>query len=202
MTLTLLSLPLNTPISAIKTQIQTHLGGASSVSSIDKIKILLNKKPIPSTKKTLEDAFQGVEEAEGKEEVSLGVMVMGGARDPVGGNGEVVIDMAKGATAEGAGDGEGKRDVPPAAAVDASAPGSEKAQAQAQTQTQPATSDAMEGVEQGDSHGDWQDELTKPEFWTDLEGFLQQRLKSQVGGKKFKDIIEQAWRADLVRINT
>jgi ubiquitin-like protein 4 len=61
--------------------VQLHLGGASAVD-MGKIKILLNKKPIPSGKKTLGEAMEGVKVGKG-ESVELGVFVMGGARDPV-----------------------------------------------------------------------------------------------------------------------
>ena len=64
----------------------------------------------------------------------------------------------------------------------------------------------MEGVEPqqqeaGESAG-WQDELSKKEFWDDLQGFLQQRLRNEEGGQKLRSIMEKAWRADVVRIAT
>lgn len=49
--------------------------------STDKIKVILNKKPIPSSKKTLADAFADTD-LEGKPSASLSFMVMGGAPDP------------------------------------------------------------------------------------------------------------------------
>lgn len=83
MTLTLKGLPLSTPVADVKTHIQTHLGG-SSVVSTEKIKVILNKKPIPSSKKTLADAFAD-SDLEGKSTANLSVMVMGGAPDPPSG---------------------------------------------------------------------------------------------------------------------
>ena len=182
MSLTLQSLPYTTTISSVKESIQSHLGGPTVLSSLDKVKILLNKKPIPSSKKTIADAFKE-SDVEGKEDVTLSVMIMGGAPDPPSGPAEIPAPSATG-------------EEVPAAAIAASAPGSEKAQAQA---------DKMEGVEKQQRPVEvagWQDEVSKREFWDDLQGFLQQRLKDAEGGKKLRDVIEKAWRADVVRIAT
>ena len=148
------------------------------LSSLDKVKVLLNKKPIPSSKKTLADAFKE-SDVEGKEDVTLSVMIMGGAPDPPSGPAEIPAPTVAG-------------EEVPAVAVAASAPESEKAQAEA---------DKMEGVEQSSSGG-WEDELSKGEFWEDLQGFLQQRLKNEEGGKKLRSVMENAWRVDVVRIAT
>jgi hypothetical protein len=138
MTLTLSSLSSSTPISEVKSSIQKHLGGPSVLPDVSKIKILHNKKPIPSSKVTLGDAFAGTE-TEGQSDVTLSVMVMGGAPDP----------PPQGATTE----------TPLVAPETSSAPGSEKAAAE-----------AAAGTSQTDELDD--------AFWSDLEAFLEQRLKS------------------------
>ncbi|RMZ77260.1 hypothetical protein DV738_g4531, partial [Chaetothyriales sp. CBS 135597] len=48
----------------------------------------------------------------------------------------------------------------------------------------------------------WQDQLSEPVFWDDLQTFLQDRLQDREGGMKLRAIIEKAWRADVVRIAT
>ncbi|RMD43715.1 hypothetical protein DV735_g1456, partial [Chaetothyriales sp. CBS 134920] len=111
--------------------------------STDKIKILLNKKVIPSSKKTLADA----------------VMIMGGAPDPPA---------------------DAPRDIYPAA----------------------ATEDTTNGSSNDSTKINWQDQLSEPVFWDDLQVFLQKRLQDREGGKKLRAIIEKAWRADVVRIAT
>jgi len=79
MTLSLPSLnPATTTIQSLKEQVQSHLGGPSVVG-IDKVKILLNKKPVPPSKKTISEALD--DKSAGRE-VEFGVMIMGGAPDP------------------------------------------------------------------------------------------------------------------------
>jgi hypothetical protein len=138
MTLTLSSLTASTPISEVKSSIQKHLGGPSVLPDVSKIKILHNKKPIPSSKVTLGDAFVGTE-TEGQKDVTLSVMVMGGAPDP----------PPQAATT----------DTPPAAPAASSGPESEKAAAETAT-------------------GGLQTDELDAAFWSDLEAFLEQRLKS------------------------
>lgn len=76
--LTMTDLTTSTTIQSLKDSVQTRLGG-SSVLSTDKVKILLNKKPIPTSKATIGEAIAGSEIGN---ELEMGVMVMGGAPDP------------------------------------------------------------------------------------------------------------------------
>lgn len=46
---------------------------------IDKIKVLLNKKPVPPSKKTVSDAL---DDKPATRDIEFGVMIMGGAPDP------------------------------------------------------------------------------------------------------------------------
>ncbi|KEF54917.1 uncharacterized protein A1O9_09360 [Exophiala aquamarina CBS 119918] len=79
MTLELPSLnPETTTIQSLKEQIQSHLGGPSVVG-IDKVKILMNKKPVPPSKKTVSDAWDNKPAGHN---IEFGVMIMGGAPDP------------------------------------------------------------------------------------------------------------------------
>lgn len=79
MTLSLPSLnPTTTTIQSLKEQVQSHLGGPSVVG-IDKVKILLNKKPVPPSRKTVSDAL---DDKSAGHEIEFGVMIMGGAPDP------------------------------------------------------------------------------------------------------------------------
>lgn len=81
MTLTLSGVnPATTTIQSLKEQVQSHLGGPSVVG-IDKIKILLNKKPVPPSKRTVVDALDDKSPTATKE-IEFGVMIMGGAPDP------------------------------------------------------------------------------------------------------------------------
>jgi ubiquitin-like protein 4 len=170
MTLTLTSLPLNTPTNTIKQHIQTHLGGPSAVDAA-KIKILLNKKPIPSSKTTLGDAFEGSDVAD-KEDVSLSVMVMGGAPDP-------------------AADAPGTIDMSPDAGEVSK--GAESGEAAAEAVGGSGTRTEMEGVQSTTTTEE--DELAKPEFWADLEAFLGQRLKGSGKAVEVRGVFEKAWRS-------
>lgn len=170
MTLTLPSVdPSNTTIQALKEQTQSYLGG-STVVQTDKIKILYNKKPIPPSKKTVADALDGKVPSG---TVEFGVMVMGGAPDP-----------------------------PPQAPPEmAAAPGSEKAAVEAEEVK--AGSTTMEGVETANAEtapvqpGEPRGErvLQTTEFWDDLQGFLEQRIRDQAEAVKLRGMFENAWRS-------
>ncbi|KAJ9602212.1 hypothetical protein H2200_013332 [Cladophialophora chaetospira] len=173
MTLTIPSVQATTSLQAIKEQIQSYLGGPDVVAT-EKIKLLLNKKPIPASKKFMSEALEG-NDASG--EVELGVMVMGGAPDP-----------------------PPQAQPPPAidGAISISAPTSEKAAVEGE-QTKPETT-PMDGVENtqtpvqpGEASG--QSVLETSEFWDDLQGFLEQRIRSSEDAVKLRGTFEQAWRS-------
>lgn len=156
-------------IAAIKEQLYNYLGGPSTISSSDKIKILLNKKPVPASKSTIADLVDGV-----VHDLELGVLVMGGAPDP-----------------------------PP----QASGPGSENAAVEAVTGENPADTTNVSGadgrvksepqpsvpIQPGSEMGSAV--LRSAEFWTDLEGFLSQRLRSQESARELRGLFERTWRS-------
>ena len=96
---------------------------------------------------------------------------------------------------------------------EAAGPGSENAAVEARTGLNPAdapaSSTAMEGVtltseqsrsesqsqpvQPGESSGE--ELLESAEFWSDLEGFLSQRLRSQEDAARLKSVFERAWRS-------
>lgn len=180
MTYTLPSTPPSTTIASIKQQVHTYLGG-SSITSLEKIKILLNKKPVPPSKQTVAE----IADTDTKD-LELGVMVMGGAPDPPPQQTTAV-----------------KSQVPEAAG-----PESENAATEAETGVNPGDVAAtpMEGVQAttgqvgadpvqpGEVSGS--DVLQSQEFWSDLEGFLGQRIKSEEEAKKLRGIFESAWRSN------
>lgn len=172
---------------SLKEQIQTYLGGSAVVASIDKIKILHNKKPIPASKQTIGEAT-GTDVGK---DLELGVMVMGGAPDPPPQENTTTAITER--------------------APEAAGPGSENAAVEAETGMNPAdvtsTSMAMEGViptsekprtesqsqpvQPGETSGEAL--LETAEFWTDLEGFLAQRLRSQEDATRLKGVFKRAW---------
>ncbi|KAK7888412.1 hypothetical protein LTR67_008758 [Exophiala xenobiotica] len=175
MTLTLPQMdPSSTTVQSLKEQVQSHLGG-SGVVQIDKIKLLLNKKPIPPSKKTVAEAL---DEKEAKGDIELGVMVMGGAPDP-----------------------PPQVQVPPADM--AGAPEREKAAVEAESRPTP-----MEGVEtvQAESRAPVQPGQTSgeivlqtDEFWNDLQGFLEQRIRDQGEAVRLRGVFERAWKSEVSR---
>ena len=131
----------------------------------DKIKLLLNKKPAADLKTLKELGVSG--------DVELSVMVMGGAGAASGASSPAVEKTeANAAAAVPAAD---KMDVDPKAP----APGSEKAQAEAAAA--PSAADTATGI------------LKTEEFWTDLKGFLAQRLRDQGEGGKLAQVFREAW---------
>lgn len=180
MTYTLPSTPPSTTIASLKEQLHTYLGG-SSVTSIEKIKILLNKKPVPPSKTTVAELVDT-----DTKDLELGVMVMGGAPDPPPQQSTAV-----------------KSRVP-----EAGGPESENAATEAETGVNPGDVAAtpMEGVQAttaetgsepvqpGEVSGT--DVLQSQEFWNDLEGFLAQRTKSEEEAKKLRGMFEAAWRSN------
>lgn len=134
----------------------------------DKIKLLLNKKPAADLK-TLKDL--GVNGDKG--DVDLSVMVMSGGGSTPGVQSPAVEKPDPNVTsppAEAAGD---KMDVDPA-------PLSEKAENEAE--------------KLGPQAGNAKEILKTEEFWTDLQGFLAQRLRSQDEGEALVRTFREAWR--------
>lgn len=180
MTLTLSDLSTTTPVAQIKTAIQSHLGGPSTVHT-DKIKIILNKKPIPSTKKTLADALADTD-IPANNTLTLSVMVMGGAPDPppqtttqtLAAQQSSAPESEKAAAESIAADAGGMEGVLPSTA------------APADTATSTADADA-------DANADA--ELQTHEFWSDLQSFLTQRLKSEGHAEALRGTFERAWRS-------
>jgi hypothetical protein len=174
MTLSLSSLnPTTTTIQSLKEQVQSHLGGPSVVG-IDKIKILLNKKPVPPSKKTVSDAL---DDKPATRDIEFGIMIMGGAPDPPPQQHSAAPTLATG-------------------------PGSEKAAAEAaqRTSSQPtpmegveATKAAPEPVQPGTASG--ASVLESPAFWEDLQGFLEQRIRDQSEAQILRGLFENAWRS-------
>lgn len=159
----------------------TYLGGPSTITSVDKIKILHNKKPVPPSKQTVADIVDT-----DTKDLELGVMVMGGAPDPAPQESTAV-----------------KLRVPEAAG-----PGSENAAAEVETGVNPGevASTPMEGVQPTTSHSESNpvqpgetsggDVLQSREFWSDLEGFLAQRIRNQDEATRLRGIFESAWRSN------
>jgi len=158
----------STSISQLKDAVQLALGGPTVVN-VEKIKILYNKKPIPPSKKTVAEAIEG--SGDGKD-VEFGVMVIGGAPDQV---------------------------VQSPAVEASSAPGSEAAAAEVASAV--ATEAVpMEGIEKVTSPTPAQgpsgaEVLAQAEFWDDLQGFLEQRLKDESEAVKWRKVFEGAWKA-------
>jgi hypothetical protein len=137
--------------------------------SLEKIKILHNKKPIPASKKTIADA---VDKA-GKE-IEFGVMVMGGAPDQIKSPAEAVPTTNAFSAAQA---------PEPADVTTTPMEGVEKV-------TSPPISIAAEG-----SRPSGVEVLKQAEFWDDLQGFLGQRLRDQGEAGRLRKVFEGAWRA-------
>ena len=179
MTLTLTDLAPSTQISDLKTQVHTHLGG-SSVVDISKIKILSNKKPIPPSKKTVAEVLADQAPSQA---VEFGVMVMGGAPDPPPSAPTTLFAASQ----QAAPSGPGSED----AAAEASA---------AKAAPEPVnTSTPMEGLEKtksppvqpGEASG--KALLSSEDFWSDLRGFLAQRIKDEDDAEKLVSLFRSAW---------
>lgn len=168
MELTLSEVTGSTTIQSLKESVQSHLGGASVVSA-EKVKILLNKKPIPTSKTKLAEALEG-SDVQGQSEIELSVMVMGGAPDPPA----QAADVPKPATPVPGNDGT---DTPVSA----------------------AGGDAMEGVEKTDEANAAAEKsheiLGAPQFWSELEAYLTEKLPSSDQAKLLRTTFEEAWRS-------
>ncbi len=159
--ITLADLDQNTTIHDIKSSYAAQSGQA-----IEKIKLLLNKKPAADLKTLKELGVDG--------DVEFSVMVMGGggggsnATTPAVEKTEPVMTAVPAATG-----GEDKMDVDPPTP----APESEKAAAEA---GQKSGREGVEGI------------LKTEEFWSDLKGFLAQRLRDEREGERVAGVFREA----------
>lgn len=162
-TFTLPDTTLDTTIHDLKTQYAEKTG-----TQLDKIKLLLNKKPAADLK-TLKDL--GVSGGD----VELSVMLMGGGgttpsvQSPAVEKSDPTVAVPAPAAAGGGGD---KMDVDPAPLSEKAETEAEKAAPQAETA---------------------KDILKTEEFWSDLKGFLAQRLRSQDEGEALTGLFREAW---------
>ncbi|KAK5951060.1 hypothetical protein OHC33_007813 [Knufia fluminis] len=198
MSLSLPSTPPTTTITSLKAQVHAHLGGPSVVSSTDKIKLLLNKKPVPSSKQTVADIVD-----ENTKELELGVMVMGGAPDPpvqeTSAQTQTQTTAVKAREPEAPGPGsenaavEAETGLNPAEEA-REAGGMEGVQMQTQSQNEKSGAESeSQPVQPGEESGD--EVLQGEEFWKDLEGFLAQRIRSQEDARRLRGVFERAWRS-------
>jgi hypothetical protein len=128
-----------------------------------------------------------------KDEVQLSVMVMGGAPDPPAGS-PTTLDLSSQSSSASVAPDQASADV---------GPESEKAAAEKLA----ADAGGMEGVLPSTSTTAINDasaatdraaaeqELQKPEFWSDLQAFLAQRLKSESKAEELRGRFEGAWRS-------
>ena len=154
----------STTVQSLKDGVQTRLGGSSVVSS-EKIKILLNKKPIATSKATVGEALAGTDIGK---EIELGVMVMGGAPDPP----SLAEELPKPATP-----------LPPSeTGTPAEVVGAAVEPMEGVQQTPDPASKANEV-------------LATSHFWTDLENFLADRLSHADSAKRIRTIFENAYQS-------
>lgn len=139
---------------------------------IEKIKLLLNKKPAADLKTLKELGVEG--------DVDFGVMVMGGAGGAAGVAGSArspspaVEEKTSSVPQPAAATGEDKMNVD-------SGPGSEKAQAEAEDKGTDPAEETARSI------------LQTEEFWADLKGFLAQRLRDQGQSEKLSALFREAW---------
>lgn len=172
MTLKLSSLnPTTTTIQSLKEQVQSYLGGPSVVG-IDKIKVLLNKKPVPPSKKTVSDAL---DDKSAPREIDFGVMIMGGAPDPPPQQSSAAPTLATGTESE------------KAAAEAAQRTSSQPTPMEGVETTKPAPGPVQPGTASGASV------LESAAFWEDLQGFLEQRIRDQSEAQILRALFEKAW---------
>lgn len=181
MTYSLPSTPPSTTIASIKQQLHDYLGGESAVSSVDKIKILQNKKPVPASKQTVADLVDQT-----TKDLELGVMVMGGAPDPPP---QTQTSAVTAKSPEPVGpDSEN-------AAIEAETGLNPTEQAtEVMQDVQPTVSTTSNPVQPGEESG--VSVLDSAEFWSDLEGFLGQRARvSQDEATRLSSLFKKAWQS-------
>jgi len=187
MTLSLPSTAPTTTISSLKQQVHAHLGGPSVVTSVDKIKLLLNKKPVPSSKQTVADIVDA-----NTKNLELGIMVMGGAPDPP--PQDTATTAVKAREPEAAGPGSENAAVEAETGMNpAEEARTEVGMTESPPPTKPRTESESQPVQPGEDSGDAV--LQHEEFWKDLEGFLAQRIRSQEDATRLRSVFENAWRS-------
>lgn len=135
--------------------------------TLEKVKVLWGKKPITGgAGKTVKEVLDEAGTKEKEKEVEFGVMVIGGAG--------IAITKA-----------------PPAAPAPLAAPmdGVEMTQSVPSPSTTSAAASTVPA--QGPSGVEV---LHSSEFWDDLQGFLEQRLKSEPEARRLREILRNAWR--------
>lgn len=160
---TLTDVELNATIHDIKTQYADKTG-----QSLDKIKLLLNKKPAADLKTLKDLGISG--------DVELSAMVMGGGSTPAGTTPAVEKPDPVPASAAPA-SGDDPMDI------DSQAPAPESEKAMAEAATSSATVDTVAST------------LKSEEFWTDLKGFLVQRLRDEPEAEKLAATFRNAWQS-------
>lgn len=130
----------------------------------EKIKILHNRKPISASKKTISDLFEGQGDDMGNL-VEMGVMIIGRIPDP---------SAKSGAAAQGS-------EVLDGTTIDTSGP---------------PPAERMEGIEKASSPPPVQgargrEILETNEFWEDLQGYLEQRIKDEMEAAR----LVQRWKS-------
>ena len=157
---TLTDITLDTSIHDLKTQYAQQTS-----QPLDKVKLLLNRKPAADLK-TLKEL--GVHE-----DVELTVMVMGGASGTPAATSPATEKTEPPLPAAVPLDRGAKMDI------DTPAPQSEKAPVEVEgTKTTGMTTDGI---------------LETQEFWTDLQGFLAQRIRDESEGEKLAGVFRRAW---------
>jgi ubiquitin-like protein 4 len=152
-TVTISNITLNSTVHDLKSQYAEKSG-----QPLDKIKLLLNKKPAADLKTLKEMGVEG--------DVELSVMVMGGA------SAATTPAVEKMEPVMPAGD---KMDI------DSQAPAPESEKATAEAVNEKAAVESVEAI------------LKTEEFWTDLKGFLAQRLRDQGEGEKLAKVFRDAY---------
>lgn len=185
MTYILPSTPPSTTIASLKQQVHTYLGGPAVVASIDKIKILHNKKPVPASKQVVAD----IADTDTKD-LELGVMVMGGAPDPP--PQELTTTAAKPGAPRAAGPESERATVEPETS---SNPGNDAVVSMEGIQpTSSNTQTGVPAVQPGELNGG--DVLQSEDFWHDLEGFLAQRIRDEQEASRLRGIFKSAWQSN------
>jgi hypothetical protein len=156
---TLSDVTLDTSIHDLKTQY-----AAKANQPLDKVKLLLNRKPAADLK-TLKEL--GV-----NENVELTVMVMGATASTPGASSPSVEKTEPPLPAA----------APPPDKMDIDTPALQSEKAQLEAQGKSSQANTTDGI------------LQSEDFWTDLKGFLAQRLRDQGEGERLAKAFREAWK--------